>query len=91
MVLGICTAPPRAGAAGAPGDSPGEADRAIYEQAFALAEESDFGAARTTALQGRQARLNTFFLWLDLTNQRDEEARRDTFWTLDAFLAANPD
>ncbi len=91
LALGICIAPSSAGAAGAPAGNLGEAERAIYEQAFALAEQSDYGAARATALQGRQAELNTFFSWLELANRQDEETQRDTFWTLDAFLTANPD
>ncbi len=90
LVLGICAAQARAAATPLPAESLGQAERAIYEQAFALAEEADYAAARATALQGRQAELNTFFRWLDLTNRQDEGARRDDFWALDAFLAANP-
>ncbi|MDX1574630.1 MAG: lytic transglycosylase domain-containing protein [Kiloniellales bacterium] len=91
LVLGICASPPGTAAATASANGPSETDRAIYQQAFDLAEESDYRAARTTAQHGRQAELNTFFMWLDLTNQQNEEARRDNFWTLDAFLTANPD
>jgi len=92
LVLGICALPQRAEATALPeGGSLYEADRSIYEQAFALAKKSEYGAARTTALQGRQAELNKFFLWLDLTHKQDGKPQRDDFAALDAFLTASPD
>ena len=91
MVLVVCTVSPRADAAVAPEDSLRESDRPIYQQAFALAGESEYGAARTTAMQGRQALLNKFFIWLDLIHKKDDKRQADDFAALDAFLAANPD
>jgi len=89
-VLWICALSPRAEAEVLPAGGLLDADRSIYEQAFALAKKSEYSAARTTALQGRQAELNKFFLWLDLTHKQDDEPQRDGFAALDAFLAANP-
>ncbi len=91
MVLGICALSQRAEATALPeGGSLHEADRPIYEQAFALAKKSEYDAARTTALQGRQAQLNKFFLWLDLIHKEDDKPQRDDFAALDAFLTTNP-
>jgi len=73
----------------ASGDAVSAADRPIYEQAFLLAGQSDYRAARTTALQGEQPLLNKFFIWLDLTHQKDGDPHGEPFTALDAFLSAN--
>ncbi len=91
MGLMVCTLSSRANAAVVPEDSLSEGDRPIYEQAFTLAGKSEFSAARTTAMQGRQALLNKFFIWLDLTHKQDDTRPSDDFAAYDAFLAANPD
>ena len=93
-VLGLCLWSPQALATAVPDSipSPGglsETDRAIYQEAFELAEEADYAAAKATARQGRQAELNAFFLWLELRN-RDGDPRPGEFQALDAFLADHP-
>jgi soluble lytic murein transglycosylase len=97
----LCVALPHAARADAPVDRQAHADRPIYRQAFALAGKADYRAARVTALQGRQALLNKFFIWLDLVNAEDANPTAnptadpnadpiaDEFTVLDAFLRAN--
>jgi soluble lytic murein transglycosylase len=76
-------------AAAAREDALRAADRPIYKQAFTLAGQSDYAAARTTAMQGRQPLLNKFFIWLDLIHQKDGDPQSEPFSALDAFLSAN--